>query len=77
VLEVNRILDETKHKFDDLHAQEKPVRDRIQQEQVDAVHAILSEEQRPVYDTWRRERARLHAEQAKKQAEQAKKLAKK
>jgi hypothetical protein len=58
---VGRILDETKGKFDALHAQEKPLHDRIQQEQVDAVKALLNDKQKVAFDEWRAERERRRA----------------
>jgi hypothetical protein len=64
---VNRILDETKLKFDDLNRKQKPLKDAIQQEQVDSVSALLTADQKVAYDNWRAERARLHEEQRKKQ----------
>jgi hypothetical protein len=65
---VNGILDDTKKKFDDLHTSEKPLRDQIQQEQIDAVSALLTPQQKIAYDNWRAERARRHAqEQLQKQ----------
>ena len=69
---VNTILDETKHKFDDLHKQEKPLRDKIQQEQIESIRAVLTSEQSSAYDKWRAERARA-AEEEKKKRQQAKK----
>jgi hypothetical protein len=60
---VNQILDDTKRKFDELHAQEKPTHDKITQEQVDAISALLTPPQKIAYDKWREERARLHAKQ--------------
>jgi hypothetical protein len=65
---VNSILDDTKRKFDDLHRKEKPMRDQIQQEQVESIRALMNEDQRNAYDRWRAERARLQAEEKKKQA---------
>ncbi len=58
---VGRILDQTKGKFDALHAQEKPLHDKIQQEQVDAVKALLNEQQKVAFDEWRAERERRRA----------------
>jgi hypothetical protein len=63
---VNRILDQTKSKFDDLHKKEKPLRDAIQQEQIDSISALLTPDQKIAYDSWRAERARLQAEAQKK-----------
>jgi len=67
IASVDRILDETKRKFDELHAQEKPLRDKIQQDQHDAINALLNDQQKVAFDNWRAERARLQAEQQKKQ----------
>jgi hypothetical protein len=58
---VGRILDETKGKFDALHAQEKPLHDKIQQEQVDAIKALLNDQQKVAFDEWRAERERRRA----------------
>lgn len=68
IASVNSILDDTKRKFDDLHRKEKPLRDQIQQEQVESIRALMNEDQRTAYDKWRAERARLQAEEKKKQA---------
>ena len=67
VASVNQILDDTKRKFDELHAQEKPMHDKITQEQVDAISALLTPPQKIAYDKWREERARLHAQQQNQQ----------
>ena len=67
VASVNRILDDTKRKFDELHAQEKPTHDKVTQEQVDAISALLTPPQKIAYDKWREERARLHAKQQQNQ----------
>ncbi len=69
---VNHILDDTKRKFDDLHKQEKPLRDKIQQEQVEAIRAVLTDTQRTAYEQWREERARLQREQQLKKQQQKK-----
>ena len=53
---VSRILDETKTKFDDIRRAERPQRDRIQQEQIDSIRALLTDAQKPAYDAWRAER---------------------
>jgi hypothetical protein len=58
---VGRILDQTKGKFDALHAEEKPLHDKIQQEQVDAVKALLNDKQKVAFDEWRAERERRRA----------------
>ncbi|HVY95168.1 MAG TPA: hypothetical protein VHA14_20550, partial [Bryobacteraceae bacterium] len=54
--QVQKILADTKKKYDDLRREERPVRDRIQQEQVDAIRAVLTDAQKPAYETWRAER---------------------
>jgi hypothetical protein len=67
IVEITRTLDETKRKFDELAAQEQPLHDKIQQEHVDQVKALLTDQQKVAYDNWRaeRERAKL-AKQARK-----------
>jgi predicted secreted Zn-dependent protease len=60
------ILDDTKRRFDELHAQEKPAHDRIQQEHIAQIKAVLNDEQKIAYDNWREERER------KKKAQQQK-----
>lgn len=69
VAAVEKILNDTKKKFDDLRREERPLRDRIQQEQVDAIRALLTDKQKPAYDAWRAERQR--AQQALKQNRKA------
>lgn len=56
ITEVSRILDDTKQKFDDLHAQEKPIRDKIQQDQLTEIRALLDDQQRAAFDHWHEER---------------------
>jgi predicted secreted Zn-dependent protease len=64
---ITRTLDETKRKFDALAAQEQPLHDKIQQEHVDQVKALLNDQQKIAYDNWRAERERAKAaKQAKK-----------
>lgn len=63
---VAKILDDTKKKFDDIRREERPVRDRIQQEQIDSIRALLTDAQRPAYDAWRAERQK--AQQTQKQS---------
>ena len=53
---VREALDDAKEKYDAVHAQEKPMRDQIQKEQIEAVRAILTDAQRAEYDKWRAER---------------------
>ena len=56
IASVTRILNETKQKFDTLHAHEKPLHDKIQQDQIDAIRALLTSPQKTAYDNWRTER---------------------
>ena len=53
---VSGILDDTKKKFDDLRREERPTRDKIQQDQIDAIRSVLTDAQRSAYDAWRAER---------------------
>jgi hypothetical protein len=63
---INTILDDTKSKFDDLHKKETALHDAISKDQVDSISALLTPQQKNAYDSWRAERARLHAEALKK-----------
>jgi hypothetical protein len=65
VAAVTKILADTKKKFDDLRREERPVRDRIQQEQIDSIRAVLTDAQKPAYEAWRAERQK--AQQTLKQ----------
>ena len=58
-----RELDETKRKYDALAAEEQPLHDKIQQEHINEIKALLNEKQIVAYDNWRAER-----ERAKQQA---------
>jgi hypothetical protein len=58
VAAVKKILIDTKKRYDDLRREQRPMRDRIQQEQVDAIRAVLTDAQKPAYDAWRAERAK-------------------
>ena len=59
---IREILDDAKDKYDAVHAKEKPMRDQIQKEQVEAVRATLTDTQRAEYDKWRAERERARAQ---------------
>lgn len=63
---VSKILDDTKKKFDDIRREERPQRDRIQQEQIDSIRALLTDAQKPAYEAWRAERQK--AQQSQKQS---------
>jgi hypothetical protein len=65
---ITKTLDETKRKYDALAAQEQPLHDKIQQNHIDEIKALLNDQQKIAYDNWRAER-----ERAKQQANQNKK----
>lgn len=65
VAAITKILADTKKKFDDIRREERPQRDRIQQEQVDAIRAVLTDAQKPAYEAWRAQRQK--AQQTLKQ----------
>jgi len=65
ISKITATLDDTKHKFDELAAQEQPLHDKIQNEHVEQIRAILNADQRERYDEWRAERARKAAQEAK------------
>ena len=56
VAAVEKILADSKKRYDDLRREQRPMRDRIQQEQVEAIRAVLTDAQKPAYETWRAER---------------------
>ncbi|MDP9052928.1 MAG: hypothetical protein M3N93_01285 [Acidobacteriota bacterium] len=58
-----KTLDETKRKFDALAAQEQPLHDRIQQDHINQIKALLTPQQIVAYDKWRAERERERAKQ--------------
>jgi len=62
---VTRLLDDAKRKFDDLHAQEQPLHDKIQQDLIDSIKAHLTDEQKIAYDAWRTEREKIKAKQTR------------
>jgi len=63
---ITKQLDETKHKYDELAAMEQPLHDKIQEEHVEAIKALLTPQQAAAYDDWRAERGRAKAQQQKK-----------
>lgn len=68
IVAITKTLDETKRKYDALAAQEQPLHDKIQQDHIDEIKALLNDQQKIAYDNWRAER-----ERAKQQANQNKK----
>ena len=65
IAQVTAILSDTKKKYDDLRREERPLRDKIQQEQVDSIRAVLTDAQKPAYEAWHAER--MKASQNQKQ----------
>ncbi len=68
---VTKILDDTKKKFDDIRREERPLRDKIQQEQIDEIRAVLTDAQRPAYEAWRAERQKAQQSQKQNRAKTA------
>jgi hypothetical protein len=66
IQEITRTLDDTKRKFDALAAQEQPLHDKIQQDHIDEIKALLNDKQQVAYDNWRAERERAKLAQQKK-----------
>lgn len=64
IVEINNILEDTKKKVEELTAAEKPLHDKIQQEHIDQIKALLTPDQRVRYENWRaaRERAKRQAD---------------
>jgi hypothetical protein len=67
IVQITRELDATKQRFDALAAEEQPLHDKIQQEHIDNIKALLNDRQKLAYDNWRaeRERAKQRAKQNK------------
>ncbi len=72
ISQINQALDNAKHRLDALHTQEKPLRDKIEQERIEEIRAALDDKQKVVYDNWRAERARMHAAEELKKQQQKK-----
>ena len=73
LVKVNAILDDAKRKYNELDQQAKPLRDKIDQDRIAAVLAVLNPEQQKQYITWRAEVKAKREQEAKlkAQAEQA------
>ncbi|HEY3824704.1 MAG TPA: hypothetical protein VGL82_09100 [Bryobacteraceae bacterium] len=67
IVAITRTLDQTKRKFDALAAQEQPLHDKIQQDHIDEVKALLNDQQQIAYDNWRAERERAKQQSKQKQ----------
>lgn len=61
IARMTALMDESKRKFDALHAQEKPLRDKIDQDRIEGIRAVLDDKQRAAYDQWRADRAKAAA----------------
>jgi predicted secreted Zn-dependent protease len=65
IVAITRTLDETKQKYDALAAEEQPLHDKIQQDHINEVKALLNDQQKIAYDNWRAERERAKQLQSK------------
>lgn len=61
--QVQLILQDTRHKLDELAAKEKPLHDQIKMEHVQEIRNLLNDKQKIAYDNWRVERARQSDDQ--------------
>jgi hypothetical protein len=66
VNELQQILDETRKKFQQMRDQEKPVAQKIQNEQTDRIRAMLRPDQQQRYEEFRLERERKRQEAERK-----------
>jgi hypothetical protein len=62
---LNEILDETRVRFTEAKERMKPEMERIRNEQVEKIRAMLTDTQRPEYDKMRRERQEREKKQGK------------
>ena len=63
---VDAILEDTKHKLNELAAKEKPLHDQIRNEHIDQIRALLNDQQKVAYDNWRVQRAKQASAQKTK-----------
>lgn len=61
--QVQLILQDTRHKLDELAAKEKPLHDQIKMEHVQEIRNLLNDKQKIAYDNWRVARARQSDDQ--------------
>jgi hypothetical protein len=66
VAQLQQILDETRQKYHDLREQEKPQAQKIHDDQVARITAMLRPDQVPLYQQFRAERNRKRLESEKK-----------
>jgi len=73
IAKVNAVLDEAKRRYSELDEQNKPLRDKIDQERIAAVLAVLNPQQQKLYLDWRAEVKAKRDQEAKikAQAEQS------
>ena len=57
IAEIDKVLNNAKQQLDALHAEHKPMREKIDHDRVEGIRAVLDEKQPKVYDDWRSERA--------------------
>ncbi len=67
VQSLQRIMDETRQRFRDLHERDKPELKAIEAEQYSKIRAMLTEPQRDEYEKMRAERERRRQQAAKQQ----------
>ena len=58
IVAITKTLDDTKRKYDALAAEEQPLHDKIQQDHINEIRALLNDQQKVAYDNWRAERER-------------------
>jgi putative ubiquitin-RnfH superfamily antitoxin RatB of RatAB toxin-antitoxin module len=68
--QINQVLQDTKRKLDILHAEGKPLRDKLDRERIESIRALLTDPQRAAYDQWRAEKAKAAEQQRLKLAQQ-------
>ncbi|MCU1325830.1 MAG: hypothetical protein JWN34_1200 [Bryobacterales bacterium] len=67
VAQINAFLDDAKRKYSELDAQNKPLRDKIDQERIANVLSVLKPEQQKVYIAWRAEVKAKREQEAREQ----------
>ena len=75
VAQVNAILDEAKQKYSRLELEAKPLRDKIDEERVEGILAVLNPEQQKNYLAWRAEVKAKREQKALAEKVQAEKAA--
>jgi len=57
IARIDVVLDDAKRRLDELHAEHKPLREKIDHDRIEGIRAVLDDQQRQAYDKWREERA--------------------